>query len=213
MQVPISIVVADTSLIVRKGIKAILEENPQFTYLGAAEDWDELLKLLKTQKPDVLLIDHCCNECFSLEKIKYLTKNYSKLNLLVISQEKSLVEIRSILSMGIQNYLLKDCTEKEITEAIQACAKGEKYFCPQIIDVLMESEILTGNTAITYKLTTREIEIIKLLVSGMRTKLIADLLHISPLTLNTHKKNIYKKLGIGHSYELARFALRKGLMS
>ncbi|MGZ3930068.1 MAG: response regulator transcription factor [Bacteroidia bacterium] len=107
---------------------------------------------------------------------------------------------------------MKDCDEKEITDAITCCAKGDKYFCGQIIDVLLEKEISVNEHYETGAITGREIEIIRQLVSGRRAKEIADILHISHFTVSTHKKNIYRKLGINHSYELAQYAFKTGLM-
>jgi DNA-binding NarL/FixJ family response regulator len=116
------------------------------------------------------------------------------------------------LVIGIKNYLLKDCDEQEIIDAIKSCAKGEKYFCGQIIDVLLEKEISNKDHCETGSITGREIDIIKELVSGKRPKEIADSLNISYFTVVTHKKNIYKKLGINHSLELAQYAIKTGLM-
>jgi DNA-binding NarL/FixJ family response regulator len=106
---------------------------------------------------------------------------------------------------------LKDCDEKEITEAIISCAKGEQYFCGQIVDMMMEKERNSLHCE-TGSISEREADIIRELVAGKKPKEIAEKLHISHFTVTTHRKNIYKKLGISHSFELARFALKVGLM-
>lgn len=212
MSKQISVIIADTSFIVRKGLKTLIDENPDFLYTTAVSDAVSLRKALKLENPDVLIVDHCCDECFSLTEISRIKKEHPQTNILVISHEKSVDEIKKIISIGIKNYLLKDCDEREIIDAITACAKGSKYFCGQIIDILLEKEISVKEHCETGGITERELEIIKQLASGKRPKEIAVILNISLFTVNTHKKNIYKKLGITHSYELAQYAFKTGLM-
>lgn len=209
---PISIIIADTAFIIRKGLRTLIRENKQFEYLTEVTDTKGLQEALKTNQPDVLIVDHCCDDCFSINVISKIKRDYPNMNILVISHEKTAEEIKKIIGIGIKNYLLKDCDEKEIVDAIISCAKGEKYFCGQIIDVLLEKEISVKDHCATGGITEREIEVIKELVAGRRPKEIADVLNISYYTIITHKKNIYKKLGINHSLELAQYALKTGLL-
>ena len=212
IQNPIRVIIADTAFLIRKGLRTLVKENSQFKYLTEVEDTKSLNAALKKESPDVLIVDHCCDDCFSLKVIALVKREYPKLNILVISHEKSADEIKKIIGLGIKNYLLKDCDEKEITDAIICCAKGEKYFCEQIVDVLLEREVSVKEHCETGGITEREIEVIKELVSGKRPKEIADILNISYYTIVTHKKNIYKKLGINHSVELAQYAYKTGLI-
>lgn len=209
---PISVIIADTAFIIRKGLRTLIKENPNFEYITEVADAKSLYSALKQHNPNVLIVDHCCDDCFSLNVISKIKREYPSINILVISHEKTAEEIKKIIGIGIKNYLLKDCDEQEITDAITCCAKGDKYFCGQIIDVLLEKVISIKEHCETGGITGRELEIIEQLVSGKRSKEIADILHISYFTVNTHKKNIYKKLGINHSYELAQYAVKTGLM-
>lgn len=209
---PIKIIVADTAFLIRKGLRTLIKEDPRFEYVTEVVDNKSLQQALKKELPDVLIVDHCCDDCFSLNVIKSIRREYPELHVLVISHEKTADEIKKIIGTGIKNYLLKDCDEQEITDAIISCAKGEKYFCGQIIDVLLEKEISLKDHCMTGSITEREIDVIRELVSGKRPKEIADILNISYYTIVTHKKNIYKKLGINHSIELAQYAVKTGLM-
>lgn len=209
---PIKIIVADTAFLIRKGLRTLIKEDPRFEYVTEVVNNKSLQQALKKELPDVLIVDHCCDDCFSLNVIKAIRREYPELHVLVISHEKTADEIKKIIGIGIKNYLLKDCDEQEITEAIISCAKGEKYFCGQIIDVLLEKEISSKDHCMTGSITEREIDVIRELVSGKRPKEIADILNISYYTIVTHKKNIYKKLGINHSIELAQYAVKTGLM-
>ncbi len=211
-QSPIKVIIADTAFLIRKGLRTLIKENDDFEYITEVEDTKSLNAELKKQLPDVLIVDHCCDDCFSLKVIHTIKQTHPGLNILVISHEKTAEEIKKIIGIGIKNYLLKDCDEQEITDAIKSCAKGEKYFCGQIIDVLLEKEISIKDHCATGGITEREIDVIKELVSGKRPKEIADSLSISYYTVVTHKKNIYKKLGINHSIELAQYAIKTGLM-
>lgn len=211
-QNPITVIIADTAFLIRKGLRTLIKENNAFEYVTEVVDAKSLNAELKKQLPDVLIVDHCCDDCFSLKVISKIKHSYPSLNILVISHEKTADEIKKIIGIGIKNYLLKDCDEDEIIDAIKACARGDKYFCGQIIDVLLEREISIKDHCATGGITEREIDVIKELVSGKRPKEIADSLSISYYTVVTHKKNIYKKLGINHSIELAQYAIKTGLM-
>lgn len=208
---PISVIIADTAFIVRKGLKAMISENPAFNFITEVDSADNLLTALQQHQPDVLIVDHCCDDCFSLAFIQQIKQQFANVHILVISHEKTFEEINQVIGMGINNYLLKDCDEQEITDAIISCAKGEQYFCGQIIDVLLDKENADSDRCATGSISEREKEIVRELVKGKRPKEIADLLNISHYTVTTHRKNIYKKLGISHSYELARFALKTGI--
>jgi DNA-binding NarL/FixJ family response regulator len=209
----IDVIIADTSFLIRKGLRTLVQENTEFNYLTEVADAKSLRTALKKHTADVLVVDHCCDDCFSLNVISAIKRDYPALNVLVISHEKTAAEIKKIIGIGIKNYLLKDCGEHEIIDAIKCCAKGEKYFCGQIIDVLLEKEISIKDHCETGGISEREIEIIKELASGKRPKEVADILNISYHTVSTHKKNVYKKLGISHTIELMQYALKTGIIS
>lgn len=211
-KVPIKIVIADTSFIVRKGLSALIAENDLFETCAEVSDIQSLISVLESSKTDVLIVDHCCDDCFSVEAIEQIKRTHPTLKILVISHEKSISEIKKIINIGIKNYLLKDCDEQEITDAIVSCAEGEKYFCGQIIDVLLEKELAAVENCITGSISEREQEVIKQLVSGKRPKEIASVMNLSYHTIVTHKRNIYSKLAINNSIELAQYAVKTGLM-
>lgn len=191
-ELPIKIIIADTAFIVRKGLRSLIDETSDFEFVGEVADAKALRFALQKQSADVLIIDHCCDDCFSLAVINRVKKDYPKLNVLVILHEKTAHEIKKIIGIGVKNYLLKDCDEKEIIDAIRCCAKGEKYFCGQIIDVLLEKEISKNKNCETGGITERELEVIKELASGKRPKEIVDILNISYHTVITHKKMFIK---------------------
>jgi DNA-binding NarL/FixJ family response regulator len=210
---PIKVIIADTAFIIRKGLRTLVQETPQFEYVTEVTDNASLQQALRTSEADVLIIDHCCDDCFSVEVIEDVKNRYPHLNILVISHEKSADEIKKIISLGIKNYLLKDCDEQEITDAIKACAKGDKYFCGQIIDALLEKELSSPEHCVTGSISERESEVISHLALGKRPKEIAALMNLSYHTVVTHKRNVYAKLGINNTVDLARYAAKTGLIS
>jgi DNA-binding NarL/FixJ family response regulator len=162
----IKVIVADASFLIRKGLRTLLEENNKFEWLGESYDIKGLEGILKKKVVQVLIIDYSIKYSFSISEIENIKSKYPSLNILVISNEKNADEIKKIINLGIKNYLLKDCDEKEIHDAIVACSKGQKYFCGQIIDSLLERELLQLNNCATGSISERETEVINMLVEG-----------------------------------------------
>lgn len=208
----IRIILANTAFIMRKGLRTLIEETPNFYCVGEASDKKSLEVLLSRELADVLVIEHCSEDCFSADTIEKVKAENPDLNLLVISHEKFPDEIRKIIHIGIKNYLFSDCSEQEITDAIAACFNGQKYFCGQIIDMLLEKEFSPNDHCMTGSISDREIEVILKLVSGKRPKEIAALMNLSYHTIVTHKRNIYSKLGINNAIELGQYAIKTGLI-
>lgn len=208
---PISVLVADTAFLIRRGMVALLEGAPNIRCAGEVADTQALFDALETRNVSVVVMDHCGQDCFTLEVVEEVRARFPHLGVLVISQEKSPEAIRRLLNTGVNHYLLKDCDAQEILEAIEACARGERYLCGQIVDVLLEKP-QDAQHCHSAGITEREMEVIRQLVQGRRPREIAHILHISPYTVSTHKKNIYRKLGIGSGSELALYASRSGLV-
>ncbi len=210
---PINIAIADTEFLMRKGLKALIDEQSTFNFVAEVTTDKDLKKMLSQKSIDVLIIDHCCDTCFSIASIQNIKISYPHISILVISHQKSAEEIKKIIDLGIKNYLLKDCDEQEIIDAISSCAEGKKYFCGQIIDLLLDKEISTKNHCATGGISEREIDVIKALVEGDKTIRIAKQLNISEHTVMTHKKNIYKKLNLKNNIELMQYALKTKILN
>jgi DNA-binding NarL/FixJ family response regulator len=209
---PIKVAIADTEFLMRRGLKAIIEDNSDFSFVAEAASSKSLKKIVSESNIDVLIIDHCCDDCFSINTIKKIKQDNPQLNILLISHEKSANEIKKVIEIGIKNYLLKDCDEQEINDAIKSCAKGEKYFCGQIIDILLDKEILNKVNCSTGGISERELEVIEALAEGKKSSEVAEIMNISYHTVVTHKKNIYRKLGIKTNFELIQFAIKTGIL-
>lgn len=209
---PIKIILADTDFAIGKRLRTLVSENKQFEYVAEAKDDKDLTSALAKYEADVLIVDHCCEECFSLEAVRNIKEDNPALNILMIYHKKTAEEINKMINTGIKNYLLKDCEEGEIIDAIKACAKGEKYFCRQTIEVLLEKRISGKDHFLTGRISKRETDIIKQLVTGKKPKEIAGIMNLSYHTVVKHKRNIYTKLGITNRIELIQFAAKSGLI-
>lgn len=215
MRQPISIVIADSQVLVRVGLKHLLGNNDRYQILAEAKDEKELFSLLNSKHPDVLIMDYNQPDSFSHQTIDLVRKNYPETNILVISGDNNKQAIYRVLESGINSFLTKTCDQEEIQDAVAATAKGEKFYCTRIIDYLLEKSFAKEEEedCSPTPLSPREVEIVRLIAKGLIAKEIADTLNLSTHTIYTHRKNIMKKLNINSSSELILYALNNGLVS
>ncbi len=203
----VNLIIANTEYLSRRGLQTLINEQTTFNCVATVTSNKQLTVALSTTLPNVLIIDYCCSDCFSLTAIKKIKTEHPTINILVMSHEKTALKIKEVIATGIKNYILKSSSEPEIIEAINCCANGAKYFSKQIIDVLLEEEITNTN----HKLTARELAIVNELIAGKKPFVVADHLAISYHTVIAHKRNIYKKLGINTNVELMQYAITMGI--
>jgi DNA-binding NarL/FixJ family response regulator len=207
------ILIADTNFLIRKGLQSLIEETGTYQCVGGVADMGALHTALSKQKIEVLIVDHCCDDCFSLQNISQIRMQYAELKILIISHINTVHEIRSVIEMGINTILYKDCSEDDILNALKCATEGKKYLSKDLVEILISSEFDHSNIKLIEDITQREKEIIQLLISGNRPKEIAAQLCISENTVNTHKRNIYRKLNLNHVLELNNYAVQHGLLN
>lgn len=205
-----NIVIADTQYLVIETLKKILEAEQQLTLTGIVGSRAELDRLLNEVKCDLLITDHALMDFASVEELQHLRIRHPELKVLVLTNSLSKQELTELTKIGIKNILLKTTDKNELLTAIEAALKGKKYFAEEILDRLIE---LSENRSIPdeqSRLTASEIEIVRLIAGGMSTKEIADIRCISYHTVNTHRKNIFRKLEVTNSSELIMHAIKAG---
>ena len=209
----ITIVLADEQHLVRTGLKQVLSGKKDIQIIGEASDEEELLEFLEANPPQIVIMDYKQPDSFDPETIKVLKKKSPQTQILIISSDNEKQSIYSVLEDGVSSFITKTCGEEEIIDAVYATAKGEKFFCTKIVDYLLEKSFSKEeeNCAPT-PLTTREIEIVRLVAKGLIAKEIASELNLSVHTVYTHRKKIMKKLAIGSSSELVLYAVNRGLL-
>ena len=209
----IEIVLADSEILIREGMKSILSADPRFKVVAEVENSEELHTTVEKWTPDVLIIDYALKENFKIEDLSQIKKKSPSTNILAITHNPLKDDLFKVLENGVSSFLLKKCDRNEIMSAIHATSKDEKFFCGKVLDIILEKEMSsnTGQCEPT-KLTKRETEIVGLIASGEQTKSIAEKLFLSTHTVNTHRKNIMRKLKINNTAELVLYAINTSII-
>lgn len=210
----IKIVIADAQYLIRVGLKNLLTATKNFKIVGEAVNSTELAQLVKEFHPEVVVFDYNSSTNFLLEDIEMVKKISHKTNFLIISADESKTNIYKVIELGAVSFLTKECDKEEIVAAIFATAKGEKFLCHKVIDIIIEKHMHSDDdNCKAFNLSLRETEIIKLTAKGWTAKTIAGHLFLSTHTIYTHKKNIMKKLKINSSSEMIVYAIQNGLIT
>lgn len=210
----ITIAIADPQYLTRLGLRHILASRAHFEVIAESSNESDLLQFLRTKQPHVLILDHDHPGYFSHATIQAIKSVAPDTNILIVSDDQDKNSIYQVLENGISSFLTKNCHETEIIDAVQATAKGEKFFCTRVLDYLLEKSFgkeREENCSPT-PLTPREIEIVKLTAKGLIAKEIAHMLNLSIHTVYTHRKNILEKLDLKTASELVLYAFNKGIV-
>jgi DNA-binding NarL/FixJ family response regulator len=207
----IKILVADSQYLSRAGFRFLFAAHSQVDMVGEAADMEELLHLIAEISPQVIVLDYYNGHVFTLEDVARLRRDYPGIELMLVTDDQDKVRIRRILDMGINSILTKHCSPEEIVSSVVAVAKGEKFFCNKVLEIILE-KTSTEDDCSPSNLTPREIEIVRMVASGENTKDIADKLCLSTHTVYTHRKNIMKKLQINSASEMIIYAIKTGIV-
>ncbi|MBL4707454.1 MAG: response regulator transcription factor [Flavobacteriales bacterium] len=202
---------ANANVLMANGLNAILNKDRGIDKIQNAQDEDSLFSFLNDDDFDLVVIDPLSSERFTIGTTLKLKEKYPQKKVLIISDIHSSQNVLQILEKGVQGYLTRQCDEAEITNAIFAIAKGEKFYCHKVIDIALNKDFDEDNCEPTI-LTERENEVTTLIASGLTNKEIGEKLHLSHHTIHTHRKNILKKLGIKSVSELTVYAMSVGLI-
>jgi len=206
---PIKVLIVDDHPLVLEGIRAVLETYDHIEVVGSASSARAALALLATTAPDVVMMDINMPDLNGLDAIELFREQHPGTRLLMLSMHDSREYISTSVMYGACGYVLKDVSTSEIVAAIEAVAAGGTYFSAGVSDALLQR----GNTQKESRpLTTREQAVLLLLANGKSNKDVARTLEISARTVETHRKNIKKKLGIATTAGLTRYAIENGLI-
>lgn len=208
----IKVHIAYSNFLFGEGIKAVVATDKEFKFSGISYSLDELLKNIPLEKPDVLIYDINIGNNDIHKTIDIIKQTSPKTKLVVISDTENVFVIRSIVNSGVNSYLFNCCDHDEVVNAIRASYNNEKFFCGKILDLMLEEPNLNGSCD-PIKLSTREVEILKLIAEGSSTKDITKKLFLSVHTVNTHRKNIIRKIGVRTPADLVKFAIKNGLVN
>lgn len=204
--------IADAHFVVREGLKYVLSRDKKILLAGECDHGKDIPKLLK-EDLDVLLFDYDHADHISFEDLQKVFRVAPDANVLVISAHTDGATINRLIRQPIKGLLSKECSEAEILDAVRATAKGDKFYCNRILDVVTESEKEgAGKDCSPTSLSQREIEVVEYIAQGLTAAEVADKMCLSVHTINTHRKNIFKKLGVNSTTELVRYALKTALI-
>jgi DNA-binding NarL/FixJ family response regulator len=212
---PIRLLLADDHTLVRAGIRALLEKLPGVEVVGEAADGRAVLKLVKLHRPDVVLMDISMPGLNGLEAAVRMAKEFPDVRVIILSMHQNEEYVWRALKAGAAGYLLKKAATAELATALQRVALGEFYLSQEISTQLPTSFPLDGiaNRKSPFEqLTGRQREILQLIAEGQNTKGIAELLKVSPKTVEYHRIKLMDCLNVHDVPGLVRFALRVGLI-
>lgn len=210
---PYRIILADDHVMLREGIKKIINETSGMRVVAEVSDGLELLQCMKQLSVDLVILDISMPRLRGIEAAQEIRKSHPHVKTLFLSMYKTKEYLHLALSAGARGYLLKEDTGSELIHAIKAVRNGKTYLSPLILEDLPDDlvGIYRGNSQLTTDpLTPRERQIIKLIAEGKTSKEIAVLLFISIHTVNNHRKNIKKKLNIYNNADLIKYAMQQG---
>jgi two-component system, NarL family, response regulator NreC len=211
----IKIVLADDHHIVRQGVKALLESQPDFEVIGEAGDGITVVTITQKLKPDILVLDLMMPGLNGLEVTKRITKLSPHTRVIILSMYMNEPYVIEALRNGAYAYILKESNIADLVRAIREVAAGRHYLSPPLSERAIEAylEKTKGTSLDLYDtLTTREKEVFQLAVEGYGNAEIATKLFISGRTAETHKANLMRKLGLHTQTDLIKYALKRGML-
>ena len=206
------IVLADDHQMFRQALRAMLENEPGIEVVGEASDGIELLRVAQASLPDVVCIDVGMPNLNGIEATRRLLALHPAIKVIGLSAYNDRDFILDMLKAGASGYVTKNEAGDELLRAIKAVRLNRKYLCPDIADVVMcaminTQEIKSG----AVRLGARERQVLQLVAEGMTSMQIAESIHLSPSTIEVHRRNIMRKLNLHSVAELTKYAIRNGL--
>ena len=207
---PIRIVLADDHVLVRQGLKSLLERE-KFQVVAEASDGQEAVRLTETHHPDICVIDISMPTLNGIDAARALVRSCPKTKCILLTQHEEDQYIHEALEAGVKGYVLKNQVAGELIHAIQQVSRGEFYLSPGISRVVVEA-YRSKSERPPDPLTARERQVLQLIAEGKSTKDAASLLSISVKTAESHRMRLMQKLNIHETATLVRYAVRRGLV-
>ena len=210
---PITIVLVDDHTMMREGTRRLLEEDPDLKVIGEAQDGNEALPLCQSLKPHVVVLDIAMKTINGFGVARSLLQDGEGTalpSILVLTAYDQLAYVQAMLRLGVKGYWLKSARGSEIRQAVHEVAEGRRSLAPEVRRLLLDNE--SYPTRLSEPLTTRELEVLRLVVQGGRNSEIGQRLSITVKTVETHLTSIYGKLGVQSRAEAIALAQKQGLL-
>lgn len=210
-----TIILADDHLIVRQGLRALLEAEPDFHLIGETGDGLETVRLVEQLRPDVLVLDLMMPSLNGLEVTRQVSERSPHTRVVILSMHADEAYVLEALRNGAVGYVLKDASASGLVRAVREVDAGRRYLSPPLSERAIETYVRKAKDAPIDRydtLTTREREVLQLVAEGHTNAEIADRLSISVRTAETHRANMMDKLDLHSHTALIRYALRRGVI-
>ena len=213
----IRVLLAEDHTIVRKGLRSLLDAEATITVVGEAENGRQAIDQVGQLLPDVVVMDIGMPGLNGLEATRQIKKRFPEVQVLILTVHTGEEYVLQILRAGASGYLVKQAAPTDLVQAIQAAHRGGIFLSPSISKKVIEEYLqqagATAELDSYEKLTDREREVLQLIAEGHSTRQIAEQLHISVKTVETHRAHLTDKLELRTTAELTRYAIRKGVIS
>ncbi|MFH8371278.1 response regulator [Streptomyces sp. NPDC018031] len=209
------ILLADDHALVRRGVRLILESEPDLTVVAEAGDGAAALEAARAHQPDLAVLDIAMPRLTGLQAARELARTQPRTRILILTMYDNEQYFFEALAAGASGYVLKSVADRDLVEACRATMRGEPFLYPGAVNALIRNHLnrlRDGEDVPERAITDREEEILKLVAEGHSSQQIADLLVISVKTVERHRANLLQKLGLKDRLELTRYAIRVGLI-
>ena len=211
------LLIGDDHTMVRHGLRKILEEKPEWEVVAEVGDGREAIKCAVTLKPDVAILDVGMPLLNGIDATQQIVRKAPDTKVLILSMHSDEAYVTRALQAGAKGYLLKDSAGKDLIKGVESVAAGQSFFSPAVARLMLDDYVRrvsgTGVADRYETLSEREREIFQLVAEGRTNKEVAELLSISPTTVETHRGHILQKLDIHNTAELVLYAVRRGVIS
>lgn len=213
----IRVLIADDHTLVRDGIRSLLALAADIEIVGEAADGREAIEKIRQLMPDIVLMDLAMPIMGGLEAARRVRKEFPATKVLVLTQYDDSEYVIPVIEAGARGFVSKMSSSSELASAIQAVYRGESFLSPSaaaaLIDECQQKTTAKGEKDPYQLLTDREKEVFKLIAEGHTAREIADVLVVSPKTVDWYKTSLMKKLNIHNRIDLVKFAIRKGIIT
>ena len=207
------VILADDHTILREGLASLLRASPDIEVVAEAENGRETVRLARELEPDVVVMDVAMPDLNGVDATRKIARLSPRIKVLALSSYGDAVFVRGMLAAGAKGYLLKDAAMTELRSALLAVQQGRVYLSPSVDDGTIAEQLPAQTGVATSPLSAREREVLQLVAEGKSSALIADTLHLSERTIETHRKRIMDKLELRTVAELTKYAIREGITS
>ena len=209
------VLLADDHAVVRRGLRLVLEEQPDLTVVSEAGDGIEAVRKALVEDIDLAILDITMPRLTGLHAARELRRRRPGLRVLMLSMHENERYLYEALKVGASGYVLKTVADRDLVEACRAALRGERFLYPGAVTPLIADLLRRADQDLPLRedpLTPREQEVVKLIAEGYSSKEIADVLVISAKTVERHRANVLEKLDVRGRVELTRYAIRRGLI-